>query len=252
MCFISNVRQYRSRTPLYITTCFHLPSLVYLLALFFFIMSNLDFHFKHPTTIQVSGPTLCGKTRLVLRILEEQIVQPFPTRIIWVFSEWQPDYEQARALYPHIEFVRIWNDEIYESLRVDEKNLLIIDDQMAEAGDSKTLSNLFTKGAHHKNLTVLYLLQNVFNKGKSQRRVSLNTHYNVVFQNERDASQFRSLAYQMHKNNARWLLDAYKHATREPYGYLVLDHHPTSRRDMRVLTNILAGRPLTVYLKRAI
>ena len=58
-------------------------------------MFNLDFHFKHPTIIQVSGPTLCGKTRLVLRILEEQLVQPFPTRIIWVFSEWQPDYEQA-------------------------------------------------------------------------------------------------------------------------------------------------------------
>ena len=85
-------------------------------------MSNLDFYFKHPTTIQVSGPTLCGKTRLVLRILEEQLVQLFPTRIIWVFSEWKPDYEQARALYPHIEFVRGWSDELYKSLRQDEKN----------------------------------------------------------------------------------------------------------------------------------
>ena len=84
---------------------------------------------------------------------------------------------------------------MYKSLRQDEKNLLIIDDQMTEAADSKTLSNLFTKGAHHKNLTVLYLVQNVYNKSKSQRTVSLNTHYNVVFRNERDASQFRSLAY---------------------------------------------------------
>ena len=83
-------------------------------------MFNLDFHFKHGTTIQVSGPTLRGKTRLVLRILEEQIVQPFPTRIIWVFSEWQPDYEQARALYPHSEFVQGWTDELYDSLRPDE------------------------------------------------------------------------------------------------------------------------------------
>ena len=158
-------------------------------------MSYLDFHFKHPTTIQISGPTLCGKSRLVLRILEKQLVQPFPTQIFWVFSEWQPDYEQARALYPHIEFVWGWSDELYKSLRQDEKNLLIIDDQMTEAADSKTLSNLFTKGAHHKNLTVLYLVQNVYNKSKSQRTVSLNTHYNVVFRNERDASQFRSLAY---------------------------------------------------------
>ena len=106
-------------------------------------MFNLDFHFKHPTKIQVSGPTLCGKTRLVLRIHEEQISQPFLTGIIWVFSEWQPDYEQAKALYPHIEFVRGWRDELYESLLQDKTKLLIIEDQIAEAGDSKTLANLF-------------------------------------------------------------------------------------------------------------
>jgi len=131
-------------------------------------MSHLDFHFKHPTTIQISGPTLCGKTRLVLSILEQQLVQPFPNRIIWVYGEWQQDYEQARALYPHIEFVHGWGDQVADSLRSDERNLLIIDDQMSEAGDSKTLSNLFTKGAHHRNLTVLYLLQNIYNKGKTK------------------------------------------------------------------------------------
>ena len=92
-------------------------------------MSNLDFHFKHPTTIHVSGSILCGKTRLVLRILEEQLVQPFPTRIIRVFSEWQPDYEQPEAFTL--------------TLNLCEGGPM----KMAEAGVSNTLSNLFTKGA---------------------------------------------------------------------------------------------------------
>ena len=78
------------------------------------------------------------------------------------------------------------------------------------------------------------------------------THYNMVFRNERDASQFRSLAYQMHPGDAMWLIDAFNDATKEPFGYLVLDHHPTSQRDMRVLTNILPGKGLTVYMKRSI
>ena len=69
-------------------------------------MADFDFSFKHPTTIQISGPTLCGKTRLLLEILKEQLVQPFPHRIIWVFSEWQPDYEEARQCYPHISLSR--------------------------------------------------------------------------------------------------------------------------------------------------
>ena len=74
----------------------------------------------------------------------------------------------------------------------------------------------------------------------------------MVFRNERDASQFRSLAYQMHPGDAMWLIDAFNDATKEPFGYLVIDHHPTSQRDMPVLTNILPGKGLTVYMKRSI
>ena len=37
-------------------------------------MKPLDFHFKHLTTIQVSEQTRCGKTKLVGRILEEQLI----------------------------------------------------------------------------------------------------------------------------------------------------------------------------------
>ena len=90
--------------------------------------------------------------------------------------------------------------------------MLIIADQIALAGNSKTLSNLFIITANHKNLTVLYLVQNVYNKSKSQKTVSLNTQYNVVFCNERDAFQFCLLAYQMHPDDARWLLDAFNDA----------------------------------------
>ena len=79
-------------------------------------MDSLDFHFKHSTTIQVSGPTRCGTTRLVHRILEEQLIQPFATKIIWVCSKWQPDYDMIRERYPGIEFEKGWRDEIVDSL----------------------------------------------------------------------------------------------------------------------------------------
>lgn len=215
-------------------------------------MSNLAFSFKHPTTIQVTGPTRCGKTRLVLTILKRRLIEPFPTRIIWVYREWQPDYDEARALYPHIEFEEGWNDDLYDRLRVDETNLLILDDQMDDAGNSKTLKDLFTVGAHHRNSTILYLIQNMFDQGKSQRSVSLNSHYTVVFKNPRDASQFRTLAHRMCPGDAQWLLDAFSDATGRRYGYLVLDHHPESTDEERVLSNIVPdeGEHLSYYTKR--
>ena len=98
----------------------------------------------------------------------------------------------------------------------------------------------------------MYLVQNVYNKTRNQRTVSLNTHYIVVFRNERDASQFRALAYHIHPIDTKWLLDAFEDATKEPFGYLIHDNHPTSSRDMRVITNILPNKKLTVYIKRPI
>jgi hypothetical protein len=219
-------------------------------------MSTLDFSFKHPTAIQVSGPSGCGKTRLVLRILENQVIRApetdeFPTRIIWVYSEWQPDYEAARTLYPHIEFVHGWQEGIYNAISPNQTNLLIVDDLMDEAGSSKSMKALFTKGVHHRNCTVLYLLQNMYNQGKSQRTASLNTHYNIVFRNARDMCQFRTLASQMFPGKFYWLLDAFDDATAKPFGYLVLDTHPRTTDDgERVLTGILPGEQLTYYAQK--
>ena len=96
-------------------------------------MDLLDFHFKHPTTIQVSGPTRCTKTRLVRRILEEQLIQPFATRIIWMYSEWQLGYDMIRQRYPGIEFEKGWRDDIFDSLSQELRNILVLDDQMAVA-----------------------------------------------------------------------------------------------------------------------
>lgn len=211
-------------------------------------MSVTSFH--HPCTIQVSGPTGSGKTRFVRRILEDKLIEPFPTRLIWVYSEWQPEYDRVKVLYPETEFVKGYSGDLYETLQPDERNLIILDDQMSEASDSKSLARLFTKGSHHRNLTVLYLVQNMFDQGKSSRTVSLNSHYNVVFRNLRDVSQFRTMASQLMPNNPGWLMEAFTDATREPYGYLVIDNHPKSDPAYRFRTRIFRGELTVFYCDR--
>ena len=97
---------------------------------------------------------------------------------------------------------------------------------MGEACDTKSLANLFTKGSHHRNVTILYHVQNMFDQGNSSRTVRLNSHYIVVFRNLRDQSQFRTMAAQILPNNSQWLMDAYADATAKSYGYLVIDNSP--------------------------
>ena len=102
-----------------------------------------------------------------------------------------------REWYPGIDFEKEWLDEIFDSLTPEQRNIMVLDDQMGVASSNTSVSELFTKGSHHRNLTVIYLVQNVYNKSKSQRTISLNSHYNLVYRNGRDASQFRTMAYQI-------------------------------------------------------
>ena len=150
--------------------------------------------------------------------------------------------------YPGIEFEKVWRDDIFDSLSPDQRNILVLDYQMAVASSSKSVADLFTKGSHHRNLTVIYLVQNVYNQGNSQRTILLNSHYSVVFRNGRDASQFRTMAYQICPRDGQWLEDTFTNATSEPYGYLVLDHHSSTPEDQTVVTNIFPKLQLIYYI----
>ena len=101
-----------------------------------------------------------------------------------------PDYDMIREQYPGIEFEKEWRDEIFYSLSPEQQNIMVLDDQISVASSSTSVADLFTKGSHHRNLTVIYLVQNVYNQAKSQRTISLNSHYCVVVRDGRDASKF--------------------------------------------------------------
>jgi hypothetical protein len=55
------------------------------------------------------------------------------------------------------------------------RNLFIIDDMMGEK--DRVISKLFTKKSHHGNLSVIYIVQNLFHQSKEHRTISLNASY---------------------------------------------------------------------------
>ncbi|XP_036147283.1 uncharacterized protein LOC118647134 [Monomorium pharaonis] len=101
--------------------------------------------------------------------------------------------------------------------------LIIIDDLMRESSSSDVIVDLFTKGSHHKNLSVILISQNLFHQGRGQRDISLNANYIVVFKNPRDRAQIRHLARQVYPDNPKFVEEAYYDATSKPHGYLLFD-----------------------------
>jgi hypothetical protein len=103
-----------------------------------------------------------------------------------------------------------------DTLNPREKHLVILDDLMDKT-DQKVVS-LFTKKSHHTIISVMYIAQNLFHRGKHHRTISLNAHYMVVFNNPRDVSQIMALVHQMYPRRTQFFLEVSARATARPHG----------------------------------
>ena len=90
-----------------------------------------------------------------------------------------------------------------EKLESLQNGILVLDDLMEESVSDSKIINMFIVGSHHRNISVLFLMQNVYQKGHHTRTMSMNAQYMVFFENPRDQTQIGILARQIFpsKNN---------------------------------------------------
>ena len=69
------------------------------------------------------------------------------------------------------EFERELTQELYETFNSDQNNQVVLEDKINDDGGSKTSTKIFTQGAHHRNLTGVFIVQNLFHQGDSMRSV---------------------------------------------------------------------------------
>ena len=193
-------------------------------------LEETDVRLKSPFTCVVAGPTGCGKTVFVRKLLASDLIFPRPRKVIWCYSDCQSAYEEVNA-----KFVK--------GLTEEDCDLIIIDDLMDEF---KKVVDLFIKKSHHRNTSVLFVVQNIFLKGL--RTISLNAHYLVLFKNPRDSSQITYLGRQMGSSKA--VTAAYKDATSKPHGYLFVD----MKQDTPETTRLRSGlfEQMYVYVPKSI
>ena len=113
------------------------------------------------------------------------------------------------------------------------------------------MSDLFTNMSHHLNITVIFILQNLFPKGKFMKDISVNATYIVLMTNPRDKLQIKTLSYQIDGDSGSFYFKCYKDATKDnPFSYLFLDFNQTTPEILRVRTNIFPDdEPKIVYIK---
>ena len=200
---------------------------------------------RHPFTSIISGPTSSGKTVLIRRILKNwkntiyfnEINEPL--NVIWVYGQYQELYntkiENVNVKYSNN--LGLITNDLNELKKMNFK-VIIIDDLMDEMGSNEKMSKLFTRGSHHLNLSVIFIVQNFFHQSKLMRTISLNAQYIILLKNFRDKNQIEYLGKQLFGKKSKYFVEIFDDATSKPYGYLIIDLKSDTPNDYRLKSRI--------------
>lgn len=207
----------------------------------FIHFSSIMIKFSCPSTIILSGCTCSGKSTFVQKMLDNlDIFTVPPKKIFYFYGVYSPQYRDRE----NVEYIQGLPDDFKEYSNINEHRLIVLDDLQAEAASSKAVESLFTRDAHHKNLSVCLLNQNLFYQGKFCRTIALNAHVIILFKNPRANSQIKILQNQI---GLKHIAEAYNDVISSPYGYLVIDLSPGSEQKYMLRTHVFQGEYPVIY-----
>ena len=170
-----------------------------------------DLRFKHPFTCIIRGPSGSGKSSFCIKFCK--LLPKVGGGILWCYGEKNavPSDDDGRSIQFH--------EGVPENFTNAESKpcLIILEDLLNE------FSQLFKKGSHHRNISVILIRQNLFHQGSYCRDISLKAKYIVLLKNIRDKNQFTHLARQVYTEDSAGLYKAYLDSTKNPHGYFMLD-----------------------------
>ena len=206
------------------------------------------FVFESPTNIMVIGPTSSGKTTFIKDILLHRnlIFKQPPSRVVFCYTATQSFMNDDK--FSFVEFTPSLPD-IDSFNNPSEHSVLILDDMLHNLGDKRTgdaIVKLFTVDSHHRNVTIIMCIQNLFSKERRYRDLALNAHYLILFKLKRDVTQIRRLGSQLMPGESGLFADIYKSSTKKPYSYLLIDVHPRTTHDIVLRQDILPDEIETV------
>ena len=206
-----------------------------------------DVRFQNKSTITIAGPSQSGKSTLVEKIvsMKDELFQEPIEKVYW-FCAYLTKIKLDNVIY---------NVGLPTKLidKIEPYSLVIIDDYMQELSSSKELTTIMTRAVHHIPLSLIYITQNIFQKGNDTKTRRLNTNYLILFKNPHDKLQIDYIGRQMYPYDKGFLSSAFEDATsRYPYTYLLIDCHQDTPDEIRVRTNITNKSAIKVYVPASI
>ena len=204
--------------------------------------------FPKNTSIAISGTTGSGKTMWVYKLLKQKDVmfEVSPTQVLYCYGIYQPVFQDMER---EMSFINVHQGlpDIEMLIALNKNSLIILDDLARRIVESREMEELFTMGVHHRQLSVIYINQNMYCQGKYARTINLNTHFMILLKNPRDVSQVACLARQVFPHQSKAFIEAYQDCMKNSFGYLVIDLSPQGEDEYRLRTDIFKDDVTVIY-----
>jgi hypothetical protein len=208
--------------------------------------SNKELKLNLPFGCVVAGPSTSGKSTFIRKLISHsaEMISPPPRSIAYFYGEYSDMVRelQQHSTSPEVQVLSgLPTDE--QLKRLEKPALVILDDLLYTLDQPKYLADLFSKKAHHMNMGVVFVAQDVFER--KIRVARQNSQYLVLTRAPSSALSIRNLGIQLFpgQGQLKFFLDAYRQATAEKYSYLFVDLHPASDPSLRLRTNIFPDDP---------
>ena len=87
-------------------------------------------------------------------------------------------------------------------------SLIVFYDLMRTVKNDDTAADLLAEGAHHRNISVVFIIQNLFFQGKQSRTISVNAQYFILLTNLQDRQQVEAFGQQVYPRKSHTLSEA--------------------------------------------
>lgn len=198
----------------------------------------------HPFSMIVTGSSMSGKTEFVVSLLRarKNLISSPINRIIWCYGQETEKLSHLKREFGRsIQIIPGIPENLVELLKKHAPNgvIVIFDDLVDSICNNKQVFDLFIKGVHHMNVSVICVLQDFYAAGNYRVSMIRNTNYLAIFPSPMDMALIDLISRKVLPRKQDQFYAMFKHAaTSVPYGYLFISGHPESDSTLRFRTDI--------------
>ena len=203
----------------------------------------LDSTLQKPFRVIISGGSGAGKSTLMENLVNKNHFSSSFEKIYYFY----PDYleEPPVRFDPIVEYIPgICDLNFFAS--IPKNSLIIYDDLMSECGKSEEIMKLFSVVARKRNLSILFLVQNIYDNSRQFRNIRLNATGFFLFKNNAAMTVNRRLLRDMGYSNLvpKSLFDK---IYSKPFSYIYVDISPGRQSNFSVVRSNIFQKNFSIY-----